>query len=835
LSKKTKILVPGTKDPTLPVGSAEKKRDLKWLYEILAILVVVFLVYGNSIMNDYNLDDPYVVSLDKVNTQTMKGIKGIPEILFSSYNEGEGVTYGYRPLGKVTMAIEYSLWGNNPHLSHAVNILLYALNIFLLLLFIRQVANLFNYKNELVIYLSLLLFAVHPIHTEVVCSIKNREEILCFIFVLFSLLLFIRFVLQRNLLLFLPIALCTLLAFWSKQTAVTIFGYAMLYMVFRSGIIIRLLRLNFSYVELKIYDIYLLSYLGPAFVFLFHYIAVVELYPARWEIIMLKGTVFILPFTFFLAGFLYKRASLLNALKRSGIPGGRDIFYRSASLSLFCLLHFLFIYFNLKGYYSLSSALLVGVKMMLFNLLFYAVFAAFMALHTRSIPWYSLLKSGLLTLRYAFLFLLLGGIAILVLDVIPDSVQAPFQADWIEVTFEQNPFAFISDIRLFPTGMNTLLFYLGKLLVPYPLGFYYGYDMIRAGEWLSINTLIGIVLILSTVCCCLYSFKLNKYAFHSFWILALGFSLFPFLNMLQGNFVTGVVGERLAYQASFPFCVLAAMTLLAVAERRSGSPGNGQSRSVRWKMLLPSMAVVIVFSAITVNRNPKWFNKSTLFQHDIQYLSRSARANFMLASNYVLEMGKANPYTLDRPLYINNAKHYLMSAIAIYPNYSDAWLALGDLYFSYRQRPDSAMYCLQKVDTLNKLNYTRARELMGDISYIEMKDLREAYARYKEGFNSRKKNEGLYNKIVQVLFELNEFDSIKAYAAIAIQQGWLQGYVDLGDACYNQGDTARAFTVYEEGLNKGYRSTPLIRKMAAHYQATGNQDKLSWLRAATDN
>ncbi len=65
--------------------------------EFLLILLLVFITYGNSIKNDYNLDDGYVVSLDNANLLTSKGISGIPEILTSKYSEGEGVTYGYRP------------------------------------------------------------------------------------------------------------------------------------------------------------------------------------------------------------------------------------------------------------------------------------------------------------------------------------------------------------------------------------------------------------------------------------------------------------------------------------------------------------------------------------------------------------------------------------------------------------------------------------------------------------------------------------------------------------------------------------------------------------------
>ena len=63
-------------------------------WEALLVLLLVFVTYGNSIKNDYNLDDGYVVSLDEGNQQTMKGISGIPELLTTNYSNGPGVTYG---------------------------------------------------------------------------------------------------------------------------------------------------------------------------------------------------------------------------------------------------------------------------------------------------------------------------------------------------------------------------------------------------------------------------------------------------------------------------------------------------------------------------------------------------------------------------------------------------------------------------------------------------------------------------------------------------------------------------------------------------------------------
>jgi tetratricopeptide (TPR) repeat protein len=152
----------------------------------LIIFVFSFILYGNTIPNDYSLDDNLVVFK---NEQVMKGFKSIPEIFSSHYRESERNEYGYRPIAKVTFAIESEFFNQNPHVSHFINILLYAL---LLLLLFKLLNTVFpDFSNAVKLFI-ILLFASHPLHTEVVANLKNREEILCFLFATAAVLLFIK-------------------------------------------------------------------------------------------------------------------------------------------------------------------------------------------------------------------------------------------------------------------------------------------------------------------------------------------------------------------------------------------------------------------------------------------------------------------------------------------------------------------------------------------------------------------------------------------------------------------------------------------------------------------
>jgi len=87
----------------------------------------------------------------------------------------------YRPLSLVAFALEYEISPGNPAIHHAFNVLYYVLICCLLFEFLSRV---FKKPDPRFFLFAVLLFIVHPIHTEVVANIKSRDE-------LFSLLFFL--------------------------------------------------------------------------------------------------------------------------------------------------------------------------------------------------------------------------------------------------------------------------------------------------------------------------------------------------------------------------------------------------------------------------------------------------------------------------------------------------------------------------------------------------------------------------------------------------------------------------------------------------------------------
>ena len=169
---------------------------LYWL-----IIIFTFVVYGNSILNDYTVDDAIVITN---NDYTQKGFAGIKDImttdLFVGFFKGNtnNVAGGrYRPLSLVTFAIEYQFLGQSPHFSHFLNILFFALcgiGIYTLIRKILGATHLKLLEHSAIPLLTTLIYIAHPLHTEAVTNIKGRDEIFSLLFSVFSTLYFIRFI-----------------------------------------------------------------------------------------------------------------------------------------------------------------------------------------------------------------------------------------------------------------------------------------------------------------------------------------------------------------------------------------------------------------------------------------------------------------------------------------------------------------------------------------------------------------------------------------------------------------------------------------------------------------
>ncbi|MFN3918450.1 MAG: hypothetical protein ACK4K0_12030 [Flavobacteriales bacterium] len=157
----------------------------KWVCS--AIMLLAFVFYGNSVKNGYAIDDELVTTTDRMRHENVeKGVAGIKDIFTSRYAQDGKQQYSYRPITTLTFAIEWQFFKgseNRAGISHFINILIYGVCGILLYLFLLQ---LFKGEGQWFSFFVVMLFMIHPAHSEVVNNIKGRDELLAFAFALLA-------------------------------------------------------------------------------------------------------------------------------------------------------------------------------------------------------------------------------------------------------------------------------------------------------------------------------------------------------------------------------------------------------------------------------------------------------------------------------------------------------------------------------------------------------------------------------------------------------------------------------------------------------------------------
>ncbi len=256
--RSTRPSTPAPEISTIPKPNVVKDDFIPaWLYDfkpqaiIVALLAVIF--YINTYQNEFAHDDSIVIIK---NEYVLEGFAGIPDIMakdaydsyykqFNSANQLDGGRY--RPLSIVTFAIEQQFFGAVPkdkidsviqyemsfgvrgpkgdkvfkqmHVRHLFNVLWYALSVVVVLYFLRYIV-LRDYP--IVALLATVLFTIHPIHTEVVANVKSRDEIMSVLFICATFIYAFKYHEEKKTWQIVAGMISLLLAFLSKEYAITL-------------------------------------------------------------------------------------------------------------------------------------------------------------------------------------------------------------------------------------------------------------------------------------------------------------------------------------------------------------------------------------------------------------------------------------------------------------------------------------------------------------------------------------------------------------------------------------------------------------------------------------
>lgn len=482
-------------------------------------LLITFLFYGNSIKNGYSMDDEYVTTTTKQkNELTERGILGIGKIFTShSFIDGKQ-NYEYRPVSIYTFAIEWSLFQNSEnrvHISHAINVILYFI---VGILLFQMLQILFQGKTSTLSAVITILFMIHPIHSEVVNSIKNRDELLSLIFALLA----------------------------AIQT--------------------------FKWVDGK----------------------------QIWRI--------------FLAC-LFIMLSLLS--KKSNLP-----FIVSIPLMMY--------YFR-------------DLKLKTIGISFLILFSVKIG--------FNLFKNQLMNLN--------------------ENSNRTFG-------YFENPLFELGLIERIPMFFYSNLLYLEKLIFPYPLSFYYGFDAIQLVGFSDWRFYLGLIVVIAGIYFAIKGFL--KKSLLSFGILFFFLAIGGVANLLSP--MVGVIAERFAFSASIGFCIV--LSFLFSQWRKDDFSKNKLTFSIAW----PLFIIILPSLFFSINRNQDWASKKSLYLADIEHVSRSAKANSLLGSEYQVEAmalqkeGSVSYFELIQK--VDSAIYFYNQSLKVYGDYESNLNNKGVLLYTFR-------------------------------------------------------------------------------------------------------------------------------------------------------
>ncbi|KAM9327505.1 protein O-mannosyl-transferase TMTC1 isoform 1-T1 [Pholidichthys leucotaenia] len=210
-------------------------RRLRAAGRYAALAAVCALCYGNSLHGELVHDDVWAI-VNNPDVRPGSSLRNIFSDDFWGKRMADNTSHkSYRPLCVLTFKLNILLGGLTPFYFHVVNVCLHCLVTCLLMCTCECCV----FENPRLAFVTALLFAVHPVHTEAVSGIVGRADVLACLLFLLTFLSYTRSVgrcISKDSLPYTvsPLAMLVSLflgtcAMLVKETGITVFGVCLLY------------------------------------------------------------------------------------------------------------------------------------------------------------------------------------------------------------------------------------------------------------------------------------------------------------------------------------------------------------------------------------------------------------------------------------------------------------------------------------------------------------------------------------------------------------------------------------------------------------------------------
>ncbi|MGD0884704.1 MAG: tetratricopeptide repeat protein [Thermodesulfovibrionales bacterium] len=189
-----------TKSEDKRTGFTSKATPLSLIILAASVAVVTFIVFLPALQNEFLNWDDEVYVFDNPNIYLLN-------TTFFRWAFFDFYQSNWHPLTWISHAMDYAVWGLNPLGHHLTNIVLHAVNTFIVVLLITRLIEI--YKERMITEGSTafldqrkilmsggvtgLLFGLHPVHVESVAWVAERKDLLCALFFLLSIMVYTKY------------------------------------------------------------------------------------------------------------------------------------------------------------------------------------------------------------------------------------------------------------------------------------------------------------------------------------------------------------------------------------------------------------------------------------------------------------------------------------------------------------------------------------------------------------------------------------------------------------------------------------------------------------------
>ena len=327
-----------------------------------------------------------------------------------------------------------------------------------------------------------------------------------------------------------------------------------------------------------------------------------------------------------------------------------------------------------------------------------------------------------------------------------------------------DPFTFSSFSQKFGTLFYTYIIYFKLLIFPHPLTHdYYPYQIPKV-DLFNFVAILSLIINMGLFIYAVYSIRKRKDQIG----YSLLFYFITFSIVSQVLFTIGTpMSERFVFIPSLGFIMAMVLFVQKLSQKNE-------------KLFFYGVYVIaILFSLKTISRNPNWKNDYTLFTHDVQISTQSAKLN-MATGGALLDSAKNVLDTVVRNQMILEAIEHLNTSIEIYGDtiidvdskqipvgYANAYNLLGNAYFMLNKDLDNAEKAYKMASYYQPGHFDAYQNLV--VIYNEAKKWNESVPILKALISFKPDNAGFLYKLGDAYQHILQPDSAILFYKKAIE------------------------------------------------------------------